>query len=90
MMPELPEMETYKTLLGSLIGGQKITKVEIGREKSINLPVDQFSMEISNQAIKTIKGHRDRYLVPPFCYNWYGWVVTYKVDGVWVSGGWVV
>lgn len=61
-MPELPEMETYKTLLGSLIGGQKITNVEIGREKSINVPVDQFSMEISNQAIKTIS-RRAKYLI---------------------------
>jgi formamidopyrimidine-DNA glycosylase len=62
IMPELPEMETYKTLLGSLIGGQKISEVEIGREKSINVPVDVFTMQVSNQAIKTIT-RRAKYLV---------------------------
>ena len=61
-MPELPEMETYKTMLGSLIGGQKISGVEIGREKSINVPADGFTMQVSNQAVKTIT-RRAKYLV---------------------------
>ncbi|MDN4494875.1 bifunctional DNA-formamidopyrimidine glycosylase/DNA-(apurinic or apyrimidinic site) lyase [Ureibacillus aquaedulcis] len=61
-MPELPEMETYKTLLGSLIGGQEITNVEIGREKSINVPVERFTARVSNQTIKTIT-RRAKYLV---------------------------
>ena len=62
IMPELPEMETYKTLLGSLIGGQKISAVEIGREKSINVPVDKFTMDVANQTIKSIT-RRAKYLV---------------------------
>jgi formamidopyrimidine-DNA glycosylase len=62
IMPELPEMETYKTFLGSLIGGQRITEVEIGREKSINVPVDSFTMQVSNQTIKTIT-RRAKYLI---------------------------
>ncbi len=61
-MPELPEMETYKTLLGSLIGGQKITDVAIQREKSINVPVDNFTKQISNQTVKTIT-RRAKYLI---------------------------
>lgn len=61
-MPELPEMETYKALLGSLIGGQKITDVVIGREKSINVPVDRFTMDVANQTIKTIS-RRAKYLI---------------------------
>ncbi|WP_338471659.1 DNA-formamidopyrimidine glycosylase family protein [Niallia sp. XMNu-256] len=61
-MPELPEMETYRTLLGTLIGGQKITDVVIQREKSINVPVDQFTKQISNQTIKTIS-RRAKYLI---------------------------
>lgn len=61
-MPELPEMETYKTLLGSLIGGQKVSSVEIGREKSINVPVATFTKQVSNQAITTIT-RRAKYLI---------------------------
>jgi len=61
-MPELPEMETYKTLLSSLIIGKKITDVEIQREKSINVPVDRFTMQVANQSIKTIT-RRAKHLV---------------------------
>ncbi|MEK9199705.1 bifunctional DNA-formamidopyrimidine glycosylase/DNA-(apurinic or apyrimidinic site) lyase [Ureibacillus sp. FSL E2-3493] len=61
-MPELPEMETYKTLLGSLVGGKKISDVEIGREKSINVPVERFIAQVSNQTIKTIT-RRAKYLI---------------------------
>lgn len=28
-MPELPEMETYKTLLGSLVGGKKFRMLRL-------------------------------------------------------------
>lgn len=62
LMPELPEMETYKTLLGSLICGLKISAVEIGREKSINVPVDRFTSQVTNQTIKNIT-RRAKYLV---------------------------
>ncbi|WP_346234973.1 bifunctional DNA-formamidopyrimidine glycosylase/DNA-(apurinic or apyrimidinic site) lyase [Lysinibacillus telephonicus] len=61
-MPELPEMETYKTLLGSLIGGLKVTNVVIRREKSINVPVDSFTKQVTNQTIKTIN-RRAKYLI---------------------------
>lgn len=61
-MPELPEMETYKLLLKKLIGGQKISDVEIGRKKSINVSVDKFTMDITNQTIKAIT-RRAKYLI---------------------------
>ncbi|KGR79175.1 bifunctional DNA-formamidopyrimidine glycosylase/DNA-(apurinic or apyrimidinic site) lyase [Ureibacillus manganicus] len=61
-MPELPEMETYKTLLESLIGGKTISDVEIVREKSINVPVDRFTTQVSNQKITTVT-RRAKYLI---------------------------
>ncbi|USK55276.1 DNA-formamidopyrimidine glycosylase [Cytobacillus solani] len=61
-MPELPEMETYKLLLRPLIGGQTITEVTINREKSINVPVEQFTSLVLNQKIKGIE-RRAKYLV---------------------------
>ncbi|MCU9613071.1 bifunctional DNA-formamidopyrimidine glycosylase/DNA-(apurinic or apyrimidinic site) lyase [Caldibacillus lycopersici] len=61
-MPELPEMETYKTLLRSFIGGRKITDVAIQREKSINVAVERFVNEVSNQTIQKIS-RRAKYLV---------------------------
>lgn len=53
-MPELPEMETYKNLLKQLIGGHPITGVVINREKSINVPTEQFSRQVKNQKIDSI------------------------------------
>lgn len=61
-MPELPEMETYKTLLSPLIIGKKVTEIAIGREKSINVPADRFTTQVTNQSIKTIM-RRAKYLI---------------------------
>ena len=61
-MPELPEMETYKTLLQQLIGGQAITGVSINREKSINVPEDHFTQQVTNQKIEDIE-RRAKYLI---------------------------
>ncbi|WP_332630795.1 DNA-formamidopyrimidine glycosylase family protein [Halalkalibacter flavus] len=36
-MPELPEMETYRRLLSNKVMGQKITAVEVNREKTVNM-----------------------------------------------------
>lgn len=60
-MPELPEMETYKALLSPLIIGKEITDVVIGREKSINVPVEQFRQKVLNQRIISIS-RRAKYL----------------------------
>lgn len=54
-MPELPEMETYRTLLTPLIMNQKISNVEIQREKSVNLPADHFIDVLTNNQITRIE-----------------------------------
>ncbi|MBS4201795.1 bifunctional DNA-formamidopyrimidine glycosylase/DNA-(apurinic or apyrimidinic site) lyase [Bacillus sp. FJAT-49732] len=61
-MPELPEMETYKSLLQQKIGGQTITDVVINREKSINIPADDFTRSVVNQKIQSIT-RRAKYLI---------------------------
>ncbi|MFK4997885.1 Fpg/Nei family DNA glycosylase [Bacillus sp. N9] len=61
-MPELPEMETYKSALQQLIVGRPITNVTINREKSINVQADDFINHIKNQTIKAID-RRAKYLI---------------------------
>jgi formamidopyrimidine-DNA glycosylase len=41
-MPELPEMETYRTLLTKLILNKRIDRVGVEREKSLNIDTDSF------------------------------------------------
>ncbi|MBD3918942.1 bifunctional DNA-formamidopyrimidine glycosylase/DNA-(apurinic or apyrimidinic site) lyase [Paenibacillus sp. PR3] len=41
-MPELPEMETYRKLLSERIAGRTITGVVVTRDKTINMPPEQF------------------------------------------------
>ncbi|MEC0371516.1 Fpg/Nei family DNA glycosylase [Paenibacillus chibensis] len=45
-MPELPEMENYRRLLSEYIINQPITQVVVNREKSLNVPADQFTQEL--------------------------------------------
>ncbi|WP_404452767.1 DNA-formamidopyrimidine glycosylase [Virgibacillus necropolis] len=61
-MPELPEMETYKTLLNQKIGGNTITDVFINRTKSINVEPEDFIRIVKNQKIETIE-RRAKYLL---------------------------
>ncbi|MFS0646203.1 DNA-formamidopyrimidine glycosylase [Siminovitchia sp. 179-K 8D1 HS] len=61
-MPELPEMETYKTLLEQLILDKTITGVVINREKSINVPVDHFTRQVLDQKIE-IMDRRAKHLI---------------------------
>ncbi|MDF2723408.1 MAG: formamidopyrimidine-DNA glycosylase [Paenibacillus sp.] len=53
-MPELPEMETYKTLLNQHIVHKRITGVQIEREKSINVPADDFRRQVEGQSITNV------------------------------------
>lgn len=53
-MPELPEMEHYKRMLTKQLQDKRITDVEIGREKSINIPVSEFSLLTGSQTIKSV------------------------------------
>ncbi|WP_159883491.1 Fpg/Nei family DNA glycosylase [Paenibacillus puerhi] len=53
-MPELPEMENYRRLLGGLVINKRITGTEVLREKSINLEPERFDRLLSGQAIRRI------------------------------------
>lgn len=53
-MPELPEMENYKTLLSEKILNQSITNVIIEREKSINVQAEIFKSTLIGQKISTV------------------------------------
>ncbi|MFC5700036.1 DNA-formamidopyrimidine glycosylase [Cohnella faecalis] len=50
-MPEWPEMETYRTLLSPLVCGRTIQNVEISREKTINMPENEFRDSILGKKI---------------------------------------
>lgn len=50
-MPELPEMETYRKLLGEKIAGKRIAGAEVTREKSINVPAHLFDRELTGRTI---------------------------------------
>lgn len=53
-MPELPEMETYRRLLQERIGGRSITATHVQREKSINLPPDEWNRILPGNRITLI------------------------------------
>ena len=50
-MPELPEMETYKTLLTQTVVGKPITGVRVSREKSINMDAASFTQQLIGKQI---------------------------------------
>lgn len=53
-VPELPEMENYRRILSERIVGQEIQNVQITREKSINVSVDEFINEVKGRTITAI------------------------------------
>lgn len=53
-MPELPEMEHYKSLLNQSILGKTITDVQINRVKSINVTVEDFIQKVIHHKITRI------------------------------------
>lgn len=61
-MPELPEMENYKTLLSQQILDIPITKVIINREKSINTDSSHFVNELMGRQVIFIE-RRDKRLI---------------------------
>lgn len=50
-MPELPEMETYRQHLQRRCLGRRITRVEVGRAKSLNVPVAIFKSSVQGAAL---------------------------------------
>ncbi|SDM76054.1 DNA-(apurinic or apyrimidinic site) lyase [Fictibacillus solisalsi] len=61
-MPELPEMETFRTILSNQLKGRPITQVEINREKSINLTPSLFTAQVSGAVITDIR-RRAKHLI---------------------------
>lgn len=53
-MPELPEMENYRRIFNERLAGQRITKTEVTREKTVNLLLPQFASELQNSALTTV------------------------------------
>jgi len=53
-VPELPEMERYRTVLSSKLAGRLVTGVEINRDKSINVPASEFVSLVRGCAITGI------------------------------------
>ncbi|CAM3866255.1 bifunctional DNA-formamidopyrimidine glycosylase/DNA-(apurinic or apyrimidinic site) lyase [Cohnella lubricantis] len=51
IMPEWPEMDTYRRLLSPLVCGRTIQAVEVNREKTINEPVDVFQSALTGRKI---------------------------------------
>ncbi|KHF41392.1 bifunctional DNA-formamidopyrimidine glycosylase/DNA-(apurinic or apyrimidinic site) lyase [Halalkalibacter okhensis] len=61
-MPELPEMETYRRLLSEKLAGQRVTDVEVTREKTVNLPVESFIQEVQTRTVVAIE-RRAKFLI---------------------------
>jgi len=61
-MPEWPEMERYRTLLGERIAGARLQDVEVTREKSINMPVEQFKAELLGRSVWYVE-RRGKHLI---------------------------
>ncbi|QMV44589.1 bifunctional DNA-formamidopyrimidine glycosylase/DNA-(apurinic or apyrimidinic site) lyase [Cohnella cholangitidis] len=50
-MPELPEMEHYRSQLSELLCGQKITGVTVNREATINESIENFTAGLTDRSI---------------------------------------
>lgn len=61
-MPELPEMEIYRTHLERHALARQILAVEIGREKSLNVPASEFAAALEGQSF-TAFSRRGKHLV---------------------------
>ena len=54
-MPELAEMDTYKSLLNQKLVGRSVSNIEINREKSINVTSSDFVRELMEKQILKIE-----------------------------------
>jgi formamidopyrimidine-DNA glycosylase len=48
-------METYCRLLTDKIAGARITKIEVNREKSINVPINEFVKRVSGHIVQRVE-----------------------------------
>ncbi|MGU3473262.1 Fpg/Nei family DNA glycosylase [Paenibacillus sp. D51F] len=61
-MPEYPEMDHYRMLLGASVAGQRIRKVAVEREKSVNLPAGEFVSRLEGRTIWFVE-RRGKHLI---------------------------
>ncbi len=61
-MPEWPEMETYRKMLTGTVAGQTIQAVEVAREKTVNIPAEQFKQELAGRTIWFVE-RRGKYIL---------------------------
>ncbi|GMA63626.1 endonuclease VIII [Alicyclobacillus fastidiosus] len=54
-MPELPEMETYKSLLTQTVVGMPVLSAEIRRQRTINIAPDQFVQQVTGRQITHVR-----------------------------------
>ncbi|MCM3748948.1 endonuclease VIII [Paenibacillus pasadenensis] len=50
-MPEYPEMDHYRIMLSSEVAGKRIRSVQVGREKSLNVPADEFVRQVEGRTV---------------------------------------
>jgi formamidopyrimidine-DNA glycosylase len=81
ILPEYPEMATYTNLLRQNVLGLEIAKTEIERDKSINLPTDEFQKKIKHQRIMDIRS-RGKHILFQFSGNCTG--VVHLMLGGWM------
>ena len=62
MMPEIPEMETYKNLLEKSCLSQIITDSKVFRERSINVIPQEFARMVQNAVIEAVE-RRGKYIM---------------------------
>lgn len=53
-MPELPEMETYRTMLNERIAGRTIRQAQVTREKTVNVPVAEFRSRVEGRTVERV------------------------------------
>lgn len=61
-MPEYPEMAHYRQIFEERLVGLEISQVEVNRDKSVNMPAEQFKAGMERRRIVKI-GQRGKQLV---------------------------
>jgi len=61
-LPEIPEMETYKSMLSGTVLGKTIISTVVERERSINKTLSEFTSAVTGQSIDTVS-RRAKYLI---------------------------
>jgi formamidopyrimidine-DNA glycosylase len=80
-VPEYPEMAAYTKLLRQNVLGLEIADTEVEREKSINLPPDEFKIKMKHQRIIDVYS-RGKHILFQFSNGWTG--VVHLMLGGWM------